>query len=98
MVALMALGGVGWAMIDINIFAMVLDTAGQAAGSDSSANLGTATGIYFVATTLAATLGPMLNGWLIDLSGRNYSTIFLIGPAFFGLAFACMSQVRYGEG
>ncbi len=97
MVVLMALGGIGWAMIDINIFAMVLDTAGKAERSDISANMGTATGVYFIATTLAATLGPVLNGWLIDLSGRNYSTIFLIGPAFFILAFACVSQVRHGE-
>ena len=36
----------------------------------------------------------VLNGWLIDLSGHNYSTIFLIGPAFFGLAFACMRRIR----
>lgn len=97
LVVLMALGGVGWAMIDINIFAMVLDAAGKAEGGDAGTNLGTATGIYFVAASLAATLGPVLNGWLIDLSERNYSTIFLIGPAFFGLAFACMSQVRHGE-
>jgi MFS family permease len=98
MVVLMALGGVGWAMIDINIFAMVLDAAGMAGEErEAGANLGTATGIYFVAATLAATLGPVLNGWLIDLSGHNYSTIFLIGPAFFCLAFACMSQVRHGE-
>ena len=97
LVVLMALGGIGWAMIDINIFAMVLDAVGKTGQSNTSANLGTATGIYFVAASLAATLGPVLNGWLIDLSGRNYSTIFLIGPAFFGLAFACMRQVRHGE-
>ena len=75
LVGLMALGGLAWALIDINAFPMVLDSA---PGAD-----GAATGVYFIATTLAATIGPILNGWLIDLSGRNYSLIFLIGPLFF---------------
>ncbi|MFZ6028569.1 MAG: MFS transporter [Chloroflexota bacterium] len=90
LVVLMGLGGLGWALVDINAFAMALDTV----GGDTS---GRAAGVYFIATTLAATLGPTFNGWLIDLSGRNYGTIFLIGPAFFGLAFWCISQVKYGE-
>jgi Na+/melibiose symporter-like transporter len=96
MVVLMALGGLGWALIDINAFAMALDIVG---GGDTGgvATAGRAAGVYFVATTLAATLGPTLNGWLIDLAGRNYNTIFLIGPAFFGLAFWCLSQVKHGE-
>jgi maltose/moltooligosaccharide transporter len=86
---MMALGGLAWAMIDINAFPMVLDVA---PGAD-----GTATGVYFVATTLAATAGPILNGWLIDLSGRNYSMIFIIGPAFFVLSFIFMLGVKHGE-
>jgi len=94
MVVWMALGGLAWALIDINVFPMILDLAphddGQAAG--------TATGVYFVATTLAAVCGPVLNGWLIDLSGRNYGVIFLIGPLFFTLAFGCLWGVRSGHG
>jgi MFS family permease len=89
MVVLMALGGLAWALIDINAFPMVLDTS---PGGD-----GTATGVYFIATTLAATVGPILNGWLIDLSGRNYGVIFLVGPGFFLLSFALMLQVKHGE-
>ena len=89
MVALMALGGLAWALIDINAFPMVLDTS---PGSD-----GTATGVYFIATCLAATAGPVFNGWLIDLSSRNYSVIFLIGPAFFLLSFLFMLGVKHGE-
>jgi MFS family permease len=90
MVVLMGLGGLGWALVDINAFAMALDIVGGDAA-------GRAAGVYFVATTLAATVGPALNGWLIDLAGRNYSTIFLIGPAFFGLAFWCICQLKHGE-
>jgi MFS family permease len=89
LVGLMALGGLAWALIDINAFPMVLDSA---PGAD-----GAATGIYFIAATLAATAGPIFNGWLIDLSGRNYSLIFLIGPLFFLFSFICMLGVTYGE-
>jgi maltose/moltooligosaccharide transporter len=89
LVLLMALGGIGWAMIDITAFTMVLDTA---PGAD-----GAATGVYFIATSLAATIGPILNGSLIDLAGRNYSMIFLIGPAFFLLSFIFMLGVKHGE-
>ena len=89
LVGLMALGGLAWALIDINAFPMVLDSA---PGAD-----GAATGVYFIATTLAATIGPILNGWLIDLSGRNYSLIFLIGPLFFLLSFLFMLGVTHGE-
>ena len=89
MVALMALGGLAWALIDINAFPMVLDTSPSADG--------TAAGMYFIATTLAATVGPILSGWLIDLSGRNYSMIFIIGPVFFVLSFIFMLSVHHGE-
>lgn len=88
-VVLMGLGGLAWALIDINAFPMMLDIS---PGAD-----GTTAGVYFIATTLAATAGPILNGWLIDLSGRNYSLIFLIGPVFFLLSFLFMIGVKHGE-
>ena len=91
LVGLMALGGLAWALVDINAFPMLLDCAPGAGGA------GAATGVYFIATTLAATAGPILNGWLIDLSGRNYSLIFLIGPLFFLFSFICMLGVSHGE-
>lgn len=86
---LMALGGLAWALIDINAFPMILDIA---PGAD-----GTSAGIYFVATTLAATAGPIFNGYLIDLNGRRYDVIFIIGPVFFLLSFLFMTRVKHGE-
>ena len=86
---MMTLGGLAWALIDINAFPMMLDIS---PGAD-----GTSAGIYFIATTLAATAGPILNGWLIDRSGRNYSLIFIIGPIFFLLSFLFMMGVKHGE-
>jgi MFS family permease len=91
LVGLIGLGGLAWALIDINAFPMVLDSAPGARWA------GAATGVYFVATTLAATVGPIFNGWLIDLSGRNYSLIFIIGPLFFLLSFICLLRVTHGE-
>jgi MFS family permease len=88
-VVLMALGGLAWALIDINAFPMMLDIS---PGAD-----GTSAGVYFVATTLAATAGPILNGWLIDLAGRDYSLIFVIGPVSFILSFVFMMGVKHGE-
>jgi hypothetical protein len=34
---------------------------------------------------------------VIDLTGRNYSMIFLLTPGFFVLAILCMLRVTKGE-
>ncbi|HIP88077.1 MAG TPA: MFS transporter [Anaerolineales bacterium] len=90
-VTLLALGGVAWSLVNINSLPMVVDT------SPSEEVLGTYTGLYYVAGTLAAVVGPILNGWVIDLTGRNYNMIFLVTPAFFVLAILCMLGVTKGE-
>jgi MFS family permease len=90
-VALLALGGVAWSLVNINSLPMVVDT------SPSEASLGTYTGLYYVAGTLAAVVGPILNGWVIDLTGSNYNMIFLVTPSFFVLAILCMLGVTTGE-
>ncbi|MBU0491161.1 MAG: MFS transporter [Chloroflexi bacterium] len=90
-VALLALAGIAWAMININSLPMVVDI------SPTDEVMGTYTGLYFVAATLAAVLGPIVNGWIIDLTGRNYNMIFLVTPVFFVLAFLCMLGVTKGE-
>lgn len=84
-------GGFGWSLININCYPMVLDS------SDSEDLAGTFSGLYFIATTLAGTLGPILNGSIIDLAGRDYRVIFLVCPVFFLLSFLCLSGVRSGE-
>ena len=65
--------------------------------SPSEDVLGTYTGLYYIAGTLAAVAGPILNGWVIDLTGRNYNMIFLVTPAFFVFAILCMLGVTKGE-
>jgi len=90
-VALLAVGGVAWSLVNINSLPMVVDI------STSETVLGTYTGLYYVAGTLAAVVGPILNGWVIDLTGRNYNMIFLVTPGFFVLAILCMLGVTKGE-
>ncbi len=70
---------------------MVLDS------SSSEKLMGTYSGLYFIAATLAGTLGPIVNGAIIDLAGRNYSVIFIVCPCFFLAAFLCLQGVKTGE-
>ena len=61
------------------------------------AHIGTYTGLYYLSFTLAAILGPNLNGWLIQLSGKNYNVIMLASLCFTLAALAMMTRVRRGE-
>jgi MFS family permease len=89
--AVMAVGGIGWALVNINSLPMVVDTA------PSDADVGTYTGFYYVASQLAAVAGPTINGYIVEWGGGNYNLIFLVTPAFFLLAILCMLGVTRGE-
>jgi MFS family permease len=89
--AILFLGGVAWALVNINSLPMVVDIAGD------DRLLGTYTGLYYISGTLAAIAGPILNGWIIDATGANYNTIFYVAPAFMLLAIGCMWFVTRGE-
>jgi maltose/moltooligosaccharide transporter len=89
--AILFLGGIAWSLININSLPMVVDLA------PGDRLLGTYTGLYYIAGTLAAIAGPILNGWIIDLTGKNYTMIFLVAPVFMVLAMVCMWFVTRGE-
>jgi MFS family permease len=89
--AVMAIGGVGWALVNINSLPMVVDTAA------SDADLGTYTGLYYIASQLAAVAGPTINGYIVEWGGGDYNLIFVVTPAFFLLAILCMLGVTKGE-
>ncbi len=82
--------GLSWALININSLPMVVDMT-------DDTHIGTFTGLYYMASTLAAILGPNLNGWLIQLSNNNYSLIMLFSPLFMLMAFIMMAGVKRGE-
>ncbi|HSJ58693.1 MAG TPA: MFS transporter [Anaerolineae bacterium] len=88
---LLFLGGIAWSLININSLPMVVDTA------PDDRLLGTYTGLYYISGTLAAIVGPILNGWIIEATGKNYNTIFYVGPAFMVVAIVCMWFVTRGE-
>jgi maltose/moltooligosaccharide transporter len=82
--------GLAWALININSLPMVVDMT-------DAARLGTYTGLYYLFSTLSAIVGPNLNGWIIELSGRNYNSIMLAAPIFMLIALFMMTGVRKGE-
>src|SRR5512133_3895263 len=82
--------GIAWAFININSLPMVVDLT-------TSARIGTFTGLYYLFSTLAAIVGPNLNGILIQASNNNYNAIMFISPAFLFIALLLMLGVKRGE-
>jgi MFS family permease len=89
--AILFLGGMAWALVNINSLPMIVDIA------PDDRSLGTYTGLYYISGTLAAIVGPILNGWIIEATGKNYDTIFYVAPAFMLVAIGCMWFVTRGE-
>jgi MFS family permease len=58
------LAGLAWSLININSLPMVVDMT-------TPVKIGTYTGLYYLFSTLAAIAGPNINGWIIQLSGKN---------------------------
>lgn len=82
--------GISWALININSLPMVVDM------TDASL-IGTYTGLYYLFSTLAAVLGPILYGFIIELSSNSYNLLMLVSPLFLLVAFLSMVGVTKGE-
>ncbi|MCS7208458.1 MAG: MFS transporter [Fimbriimonadales bacterium] len=87
MIGFLLLAGMFWALINVNSLPALYDTAPQL-------RAGIITGLYYLASNLAAVLGPQLAGILVDWTGGNYRNVFLYGAFFMALAGGCMSRVR----
>ncbi|TFH35615.1 MAG: MFS transporter [Anaerolineales bacterium] len=81
----LALMGVFWALININSLPMVYDL-----GDENS--IGVYTGLYYFAASAAAITGPIIGGWLIDLT--SHSAIWAFSAVFMLLAILAMLQIR----
>ncbi len=88
--AALAVGGCAWAMVNVNSLPMVIDSA------ENNATLGAYTGFYYIASQAAAIAGPILNGWMIKLTG-NFNLVLLMPVIFFALAAGTMQLVTHGE-
>jgi maltose/moltooligosaccharide transporter len=82
--------GASWALININSLPMVVDMS-------TTARAGTFTGLYYLFSTMAAIIGPNVNGFIVQFTGRNYNNVMLVAPMFLGLALLLMLGVRRGE-
>lgn len=87
---LLMVAGIGWALININSLPMVVDLT-------DLTHVGTYTGLYYLFSTLAAIIGPNLNGWVIQLTGNNYNAMWMVAPVSMLIAFFLMAGVRRGE-
>jgi maltose/moltooligosaccharide transporter len=87
---LLMCAGIGWALININSLPMVVDLT-------DTTHVGTYTGLYYLFSTLAAIVGPNINGWVIQLTGSNYNNIWIVAPLAMVIAFIMMLGVKRGE-
>lgn len=77
--------GFSWALININSYPFVTDMAPKG-------HIGTYTGLYYFASSLAAIVSPTLLGGVIDLIGYKY--MFTYGTIFFIIALLFLINVK----
>jgi len=83
---LLALGGMCWALININSYPFVVSI-----GSETS--IGTRTGLYYLVSSLAAIASPPLLGLIIDHFG--YGSLFIYASCGMLIALLFISMVKH---
>ena len=86
-IACFVVAGLGWGMINVNSFPMVVELA-------TGGNVGKYTGYYYTASMAAQTITPVLSGALMDLDMR---TLFPYSALFVALSFVTMLFVKHGD-
>lgn len=87
LIALLVPAGIFWALINVNSLPMVYDVGGDA-------RIGAFTGLYYLASNIAAVAGPQSVGVLIDLTGGNYRVMFIFAAVFMLAAGFLMARVK----
>lgn len=82
------LKGIGWAMINVNSFPMVVEMG-------KNADTGKYTGYYYTASMSAQILTPIVSGALLE--HVSYYTLFPYACFFALVAFVTMTQVKHGD-
>jgi maltose/moltooligosaccharide transporter len=90
LIGFLILAGFFWALINVNSLPMVYDVGGDE-------RIGTFTGLYYLASSIAAIAGPQVVGILIDLTDGNYRIMFIFAAIFMSLAGLCMFKVKEGK-
>lgn len=90
LVTVLIVYGVGWAFINVNSIAMLWDMA------TTPKQIGTYTGLYYFGSFLAAVIGPLTLGYIMEyISGLEY--MFPVGAIFMIFALFFMFMVKRGE-
>ena len=85
-IALLVAAGIGWALINIHSFPMVVDMT-------TSAKTGAYTGLYYFFSATAAIIAPPLFGLVRDIA-NSYQPLFPFSAVFFVLALWSFSKVE----
>lgn len=85
MTGLMLVGGFFWALININSYPLVVERT-------SEEKIGTYTGLYYFASSLAAITGPLIVGAFVDLIGFKVS--FIVTGIAFLVAFVFINTTK----
>ncbi|MGI6669881.1 MAG: MFS transporter [Acetivibrionales bacterium] len=85
---LLAVGGISWALININSYPMVVEMT-------SSGRIGKYTGYYYFFSMMSAIVSPILFGFLKDFLGDEF--LFIYSSISMVLAFFFMMLVKHGE-
>lgn len=80
---ILVMSGIAWAFVTVNAYPLVVQMGSQGA-------IGTSTGLYYLATSLAASAGPPLAGSVMDLIG--HSSLFGFSSVAFVFALYCMTR------
>jgi maltose/moltooligosaccharide transporter len=86
-IIVLILTGFFWAWINVNSLPLVYDF-----GEESQ--IGAYTGLYYFASQLAAVLGPVAGGFVVERFGSNYRLLFIFGTVFMALALITMLLVK----
>ena len=85
MLILMAVGGFFWALVNINSYPMVV-------AMTSEEKIGTYTGLYYFSSSLAAILGPLFLGGVIDLT--SFKLMFIFTALAYVIAWYFISKTK----
>lgn len=87
LIGMLVPAGIFWALINVNSLPMVYDVGDER-------RIGAFTGLYYLASNIAAVGGPQVVGFLIDLTRGNYRIMFVFSAFFMLLAGVFMIRVK----
>lgn len=85
----LVIGGIFWALININSYPMVVELAPKG-------GVGTYTGYYYFFSSSAAVASPILFGFIKDMVD-SYQPLFIYSCIAFVLALVCILSVKHGD-